>query len=472
MKYDYHIAVIGAGSGGLVVASGAASLGAKVALIEASKMGGDCLNYGCVPSKTFLKSAHVATEIRHSRELGLAAKLEGTHLGAVMERVSSVIAEIEPHDSVERYEGLGVTVLKGRGILKDSHTIEVDGLLVTAKNIVLATGSEAAVPPIPGLDTISYLTNRTIFDLKTLPKHLIVLGGGPIGLELGQGFAQLGSKVSVVDFLPHLFPNDDSEVVPIMEQRMQEEGIDLYLSSKIIELKEKDGEKYVIIEKDGKKEILSGDHILVALGRVPNTKSLGLESAGVDVDPRGFIVTDNRLRTTQKNIYACGDSVGPYLFTHMAGYQAGIILRNAIFKLPAKVDYSCVPWVTYTRPEVAHVGYTEQEARDKGLYVDNILVNLADMDRAKAEHEKIGFLKLIMGKKSRIIGATIVGEKGGEMIALAALAIQQKLKATSFLNMTFPYPTQSEIFKFASLAYTKKTFKPWMKTLIQKIFLS
>ena len=471
MKFDCHVIVIGAGSGGLVVASGAAQLGAKVVLIESDKMGGECLNTGCVPSKTFLKSAHVADDIRNSNYFGLRASLGNVNLSEVGKRVKSVIKAIEPHDSKERFESLGVDVFLQKGTLIDKHTVRVGERNITGKNIIIATGSKPLVPPIPGLKDVAYLTNENVFDLTTLPKNLIVLGGGPVGLEFGQGFRYLGSEVSIVDMLPHIFVKDDPEVAPIMEKKLESEGINLFLSSKIIEVKKERKDIIVITERNGQKKEVAGDYILVALGRVPNTKDLGLENAGIKTDKKGHVVTNERLQTNVRNIYACGDVTGPYLFTHMASYQAGIIVRNIIFRLPSKVDYSGVTWTTYTKPEVAHVGYTEPWAKSLGLYKDSVVVNLEEVDRAKAEKDEIGFLKLITGKRNKLIGATVVGEKAGEMIHLATLAIKRKLKATAFINLIFSYPTEAEIFKFASSELYKRAFKGWMKKLIKALFL-
>ena len=470
MKYDYHTIVIGGGSGGLVVASGAAAFGAKVALIEEDKMGGDCLNAGCVPSKSFLKSAHAAAEIRDVEKLGISAELKEVDLKKLMDRVKGVIASIAPHDSVERYEGLGVKVFSGKGVLQDTHTVQVGDKIITGKNIVIATGSEAVVPPIKGLSDVPYLTNRNIFDLETLPKHLIILGGGPIGLELGQGFRFLGSEVTVIDMLPTLFGKDDPEVGPIMENRFRADGITLTLSAKILEIKKTVDQITVVIEKDGKQQEISGDQLLVSLGRKPVSKGLGLETVGVELDQRGYIKTNLRMQTTIKNIYACGDIVGPYQFTHMAGYQAGIVVRNIIFPFSSRADYATVPWATFTKPEVAHVGYTEPWAKSAGLYASSINLNLNENDRAKTESDD-GFLKLIVGQNGLIIGATIVGDKAGEMIPLATLAIKQKFKPTAFLGMIFAYPTESEIYKAASIVAIKASFKPWMKNLIQKILV-
>ncbi|MGV8979880.1 dihydrolipoyl dehydrogenase family protein [Clostridium sp.] len=471
MKYDYHIIVIGAGSAGLVVASGAATLGAKVALVEREKMGGDCLNAGCVPSKAFLKCAHLAKDMRESRKFGLESTLKEVDLADIMERVKSVIEEIEPHDSRERYESLGVDVITGQGEMIDSHTIKVGDKIITSKSIVIATGSQPVVPKIKGLEDVSYLTNRNVFDLKKLPKHLIILGGGPIGLELGQGFRHLGSKVTIIDMSNSLFGKDDEEVGPLMEKVFNDDGIDLKLKSKIIEVKKNNENIIVVIEREGKTEEIYGDNLLVSLGRRPATYELGLEKAKVELNERGFVVVNKKLQTNIKNIYACGDAAGPYQFTHMAGYQAGIVIRNIIFHLGSKVDYSAVTWTTYTKPEVAHVGYTEIMAKKIELFREAIIVPLGEIDRAKTENDRIGFLKLILGNKGRIIGATLVGEKAGETIPLATMAIKKKLKATTYLNMIFSYPTEAEIFKSASLKVLKNSFKEWQNKLIKLIFL-
>ncbi len=471
MNYNYHIIIIGGGSAGLVVASGGASMGAKVALIEEDKMGGDCLNAGCVPSKAFLRTAHLASDINGTREFGLTATLKDVNISAVMKRVNKVIETIAPHDSVERFTSLGVDVIKGRGILVDSHTVRIHDRIITGKNIVIATGSFPAVPSIPGLNKVPYFTNKNIFQIKKLPKKLIVLGGGSIGLELGQGFRHLGSEVEIIDMADQLFQNDDPEAAVLMESLLREEGIKLNLSAQIKEVKKTGSKISVEIIREGKTEIISGTDLLVSLGRVPATEGFGPGNAGVKVDDRGFISVNKYLQTSVKNIFACGDVVGPYQFTHMAGYQAGVVLRNIIFPLKkSAVDYSLVTWTTYTKPEVAHAGYTEQSARKAGKLKDIILVDLKDMDRAQTENDIIGFLKLIIGKKNRIIGATMIGNKAGEIIPLASMAIRYKLKGTGFMSQIFSYPTEAEIFKFAGYASARKSFKPWMKSIVQKIF--
>lgn len=469
MKYDHQIVVIGGGSAGLVVAAGAAGLGADVALVERDKMGGECLNSGCVPSKAFLRCAHLAAEIRDSERFGIRAKLENVDMEALMMRVSSVIGEIEPHDSAQRFRSLGVNVIKGEARIIDAHRISVAGKEISSKFIVIATGSEAIVPPIKGLSETSFYTNRNIFSMKKLPSDFVVLGGGSIGLEIGQGFSHLGSKVTVVDMMESLFVRDDHEVGPLMEKIMRAEGMEFHLGAKILEVTRNNGSGIVRIEKEKKILDIAFDALLVALGRGAVTGGLGLKDAGIAVDKKGYILTNERQQTSVPGIYACGDVCGPYQFTHMAGYQAGIVLRNIIFKFPAKCDYNAVPWVTYTRPEVAHVGYTEEAAKEKGLLGEIILCDFAENDRARTEGDIPGFLKIVMDKKGRIIGATIVGRKAGEMISLSVMAIRQKLKVTYFMNMLMPYPTESEIYGLASRNIAKKSFKPWMKKIIRMI---
>ena len=471
MKYQYHIIVIGAGSAGLTIASGAAGLGAKVALIENHKMGGDCLNYGCVPSKTFLKSAHLARDISRAPEFGLNVKLKEVDLKLIMDRVKAVIAEIAPHDSKERFESLGADVLLGNSRLVDNHTVEIDGRKITGKKIVIATGSTARIPDIPGLDKVDFLTNKTIFDLEELPQHLIIIGGGPIGLELGQGFRQLGSKVTIIDRNDHLFPKDDPEVWQVMKKVLERDGIKLCLQSSTQKVSQQKSEINVEIDLQGERKTIRGDALLVSAGRAPDTASLQLDKVGVRTDKRGYIITDKDLRTSVKNIFAAGDVTGPFQFTHMAGYQGGKVVPNAIMGLKQKVKYNLVPWTTYTKPEVAHVGYTQPWAEDLGIYHESLIIQLDEIDRAKAENDRDGFLKLILGKRGKIIGATLVGEKAGEMIPLASLAISRGMKASAFASLIFSYPTEAEIFQRLSFNYLKRSLKDWMKQLIDLLFL-
>jgi len=471
MKYQYHIIVIGAGSAGLTVASGATGFGAKTALIEKHKMGGDCLNYGCVPSKTFLRSAHLAKDITKAKEFALEAELNKVDIKVVMERVRDVIAEIAPHDSRERFESLGADVFSGEAKLIDAHTVEVEGKKLTGKNIVIATGSKPRTPNIKGLSDIEYHTNMTIFDIEKLPEHLIVIGGGPIGLELGQGFRHLGSEVTVIDHHPSLFPKDDPEVWTVMKDVFLEDGINLLLDHKVNEVINNDENTEVIIENKNGNSSIFGDTLLISAGRIPDTKNLNLEKIGVKTTPNGNIIVDRHMRTSIKNIFAAGDVAGPFQFTHMAGYQGVKIIPNALLKIPQKAKYFSVPWTTYTKPEVAHVGYTQSLAEKEGLFRDSVFLELNGNDRAKAENDRKGFLKMIIGKKGKLIGATLVGEKAGEMIGLASLAINKGMKATVFSSIILSYPTEAEIFSRTSGELMKRSFKPWMKKLIEIVFL-
>jgi pyruvate/2-oxoglutarate dehydrogenase complex dihydrolipoamide dehydrogenase (E3) component len=471
MRYDFHVIVIGAGSAGLSVASGCSALGAKVAVVEEDIMGGDCLNVGCVPSKAFLRCAHLADEIRHSKEFGISAGEIKIDMKAVMARVKSAVAEIAPHDSKERFESLGVEVIKAKASLFDDHTVRAGNRVITGKHIVIATGSQPMVPLIPGLKDVPYLTNKNIFDLAALPKHLIVLGGGGIGLELSQGFRYLGSDVTVIDMLPHLFSKDDPEVAPLLEKTLRQEGIRLELSSKILEVKGRANDITVIIEKDGGKEEIKGDALLVALGRVPGNSGLCLENAGVKTDERGYVIADERMKTSVNNIFACGDITGQYQFTHMAGYQAGLVVRNIIFPFYSRADYSQVPWTTYTKPEVSHVGYTEPRAASAGKFGYSVIVDLKEMDRAITDKDDSGFMKIVIGKNKKIIGVTIVGKKAGEMIGLGIAAVKNKMRPSEFRDYIFSYPTETEIYKYASYKVLRDSFRPWMKTLIKRIFL-
>lgn len=470
MKYDYHLIVIGAGSAGLTVASGAAGLGAKTALIENHKMGGDCLNYGCVPSKTFLRTAHLAKDITNG-QFALDSELGKVDLKKIMQRVKNVIAEIAPHDSKERFESLGVKVFLGEAEVLDQLTIKIEGRQITARRLVFATGSTALIPPISGLEKVDYLTNKTIFDMEKLPEHLVIIGGGPIGLELGQGFRHLGSRVTIIDQNDHLFPKDDPEVWEIMKKVFAEDQIELCLHCKVNSVLQENDLRMVEVETANGKKTISGDALLVSAGRIPNTAGLNLDKLGVDTDKRGYIITNHKMQTSVKNIFAAGDVTGSFQFTHMAGYQAGKVVPNAILGFGGKASYTQVPWTTYTKPEVAHVGYTQPWAEQLNIYRDSLYFDLSEIDRAKADNDRHGFLKLILGNGNRLIGATMVGEKAGEMIPIASLAIAKGMKASVFASLIFSYPTQAEIFQRLGFEYMKRSFKPWMKKIIQKFFL-
>ncbi len=466
MKFTYDIAVLGAGSAGLVVASASATVGAKVLLIENALMGGDCLNYGCVPSKSFLHGAHLAGSMKSAKKYGVFADEQSADVSRLMNYVKSVVAGIAPHDSVERFTSLGVDVKLGNAVLEDKHTLNLNGEKLTAKSIVIATGSTAFVAPIQGLSEVSYYTNHNIFEMKTLPKSLAILGGGPIGLELGQGFAQLGVEVHIIDMNDKLFTKDEPEVFDVMEEKLKSDGINLCLGSSIERVEKTESGIKIHCKKEGKEIFVEAEELLVSMGRVPNSKNLGLEAVGVALNPRGYVQTNDKLQTSVDNIFACGDVTGPYLFTHSAGYQAGIVVQNAVFGLSAKVNYANIAWSTYTSPEVAHVGILEKEAVDKGLHIETVFVPMEGNDRARAEDDTKGFLKMILSDKGVVLGATIVAEHAGELIATAALAVSSHMNISAFNSVILPYPTKAEVYKKAATEFRKAHVAKWQKKLL------
>lgn len=450
----FDLAIIGGGSGGLSLASGSAQLGLKVALIEGHKMGGDCLNYGCVPSKALLAAAKSIYQARHqSPKFGAEIEFKSLDFSKVMGHVLSVIKTIEPHDSVERFESLGVKVFQEYGQFVDANTVKAGDHAITAKKIVIATGSSPFVPPIKGIDTITYLTNETIFDLKILPEHLIVIGGGPIGCELAQGFAMLGSKVTIVEAIS-LLPKDDKEAVAVVKQSLKDVGIDILEDAKVNEVaQENESAIEVKLSKSSEEIVLTGSHVLVATGRKPNVEKLGLDKAGISFTKKGIDV-NARLQTNKKHIYAIGDVVGPYQFTHMASYQAGIVLRNIAFKLPAKVNYRAIPWVTYTYPELAHVGEVCADIKERSDFIVTKW-EFSQSDRAQTEDETTGMIKVLADKKGTIFGATIVGLHAGELILPWAMAIREGKSLRAFTDTIAPYPTLSEVSKQVSGEFYK-----------------
>lgn len=450
------ICIIGGGSGGLSVAAGAVQMGASVVLIEKGQMGGDCLNTGCVPSKALIAAAHAAQAIRTSNRLGVEAREPRLAFADVHKHIHGVIAKIAPHDSVERFEGLGVTVLKTAAKFVAADRVEAGCQVVHARRFVIATGSSAAVPPVPGLTEVPFLTNESIFDLSTLPEHLIVIGGGPIGIEIAQSFRRLGSKVTVVEQFG-LLARDEPEAVEVIRRALVGEGVAVFENTAIANVACNDRHVEVQIEPaPGHTQTISGSHLFVAAGRKPNVSGLGLDAAGIEVSSKGITV-DRRLRTTNRKVFAIGDVAGGPQFTHIAGYHAGIVIRNALFGLPAAVTYGALPWVTYADPELAHVGLTEVEARKIRRKISVLLSPLSANDRAQTEHECDGLAKIVLGKAGRILGATIVGPRAGELISLWGLAISNRLKIGSVANLIVPYPTLSEISKRAAGSYFTPT---------------
>src|SRR6516225_5913027 len=447
-SYAPDLCVIGAGSGGLAVAAGAAQMGAEVVLVERGMMGGDCLNFGCVPSKSLLAGARIAHLWRRGAELGIAYARPRIDFAAVADSVQTVIAEIAPNDSVERFEGLGVRVLRAEARFTSPHTACVGDTEIRPRRFVIATGSQPAIPPIRGLEDVPYLTNETVFANRELPEHLIVIGGGPIGVEMAQAHRRLGARVTVLDVGPFL-PRDDSELAACLVDRLAAEGIIARQRVEIAAI-ELDGAQTAVCLTGG--ERINGSHLLVAAGRRPTIEALDLGAAGIETTAKGISV-DARLRTTNRRAFAVGDVASGPQFTHVALYHAGIVVRNALFRLPAKVDYRALPWVTYTDPELAQVGLTEAAARAADRSVRVLRWRFADNDRAQTEHETEGLVKVVALAGGRILGASILGAGAGDLILPWALAISQKLKIGAVANLIVPYPTRGEVSKRAAASY-------------------
>jgi len=448
---EADICVIGGGSGGLSVAAGASQMGARTVLIEKGKMGGDCLNYGCVPSKALIAAGHAAHVIRTADRFGVGAREPAVDFRGVHDHVHGVISAIAPNDSVERFTGLGVNVIQAAARFTDPHTVEADDKTIKSKYFVVATGSSAGVPPIPGLNTVPYLTNETVFDLTERPGHLIVIGGGPIGSELAQAQRRLGAQVTVLEMFSVL-GKDDPEVTEVVKRRMRSEGIALCEGIKIASVAPDGNNITVEIEQYGATRSVTGTHLLVAAGRSANVDGLNLEAAGVAYSKKGIDV-DARLRSSAKHIFAIGDVAGSYQFTHIAGYHAGIVIRNALFKLPAKVDYRAVPWVTYTDPEIAHVGMTEKQAKEAYGDIRILRFALDENDRAQAERETDGLIKVVTDKRGRVLGASIAGARAGELLLPWVLAVDQRMKIGKLAGAIAPYPTLGEISKRVAGTY-------------------
>jgi pyruvate/2-oxoglutarate dehydrogenase complex dihydrolipoamide dehydrogenase (E3) component len=443
--------IIGAGSGGLSVAAAAAAFGQKVVLIEKHKMGGDCLNYGCVPSKALIAAGKRAQAMRTAGKFGIAPIDPRVDARAVHDHVKGVIAAIEPNDSVERFTALGVRVITAAGRFADKSTVIAGEHRITARHFIISTGSSPMVPPIPGLADVPYFTNETIFDNTTRLPHLIIVGGGPIGMEMAQAHRRLGSDVTVIEGAKAL-GKDDPELTAIVLERLRSEGVTILEGSMVKSVAGGNGGVAVTIAKDGATETVEGSHVLVAAGRRANTADLGLEAAGIAFDKKGITV-DAGLRTTNSRVFAIGDVTGGLQFTHVANDHAGIVIKRALFKLPAKTTGRFVPWVTYTDPELAHVGLTETEARSKHGKINVLRWPYHENDRAQAERETEGHVKVVVGPKGHILGATIVGSHAGELIQMWSLALTQGLKIRAMTEWISPYPTLSEVNKRAAYRY-------------------
>jgi pyruvate/2-oxoglutarate dehydrogenase complex dihydrolipoamide dehydrogenase (E3) component len=453
------LCIIGAGSAGLSVAVAAGLLNVPTVLIERDRMGGDCLNVGCVPSKALIAAARRAVAVRGAQAFGLGETEPKPNFARIQQHVRDVIARIAPNDSEARFGALGVTVLKGSARFVDARTVMVGAQPIRARRFIVATGSRPAIPPIQGLPSVPYLTNESLFDLTRRPEHLIVLGGGPIGCEMAQAFADLGTAVTLIEAGARLLPREDQDAAGLVARALTRSGVSLRMNVSVSNVAEA-GEGVRLTLADG--EALSGSHLLVATGRRPAIEDLGLDAAGITATDRGIVV-DQGLRTRNRRVYAIGDAAGGPLFTHVANYHAGLVVRSALFRLKVKAEYRAVPRVTFTGPELAHVGLTEDEARAAGGALRILRWPIAENDRAQAMRATDGFVKAITDRKGRILGCTIVAEQAGELITPWTLAINNGLTIRALTDVVIPYPTVSEASKRAATAFVLPRLRsPWV----------
>ena len=464
----YNLVVIGAGTAGLVTAAGAAGLGAKVALIERELMGGDCLNVGCVPSKGIISSARIAATVRDAGQFGVEVP-DGVNVNfaTAMERMRQLRARISPNDSAVRFRDLGIDVYFGQGRFIDSSTIDVDGTMLNFKRAVIATGARAAAPPIPGLDTVEYLTNETLFSLTELPKRFGVIGAGPIGCEMAQAFAQLGSKVFLVEAEHGVLPREDRDAADIVQAAIIRDGVQLLCCGKDLQIKN-EGRMRLTVSSHGQGYNEPVDQLLVSVGRTPNVDNLNLEAVGVEYHKKGVKVNE-RMQTTNPRIYAAGDICSPYQFTHAADFMARIVIQNALFKGRSKSTSLVIPWCTYTSPEIAHVGLYDKQAKEQGIAIDTYTQEFADVDRAILEGEDEGFVKVHVKKGTdKIVGATIVASHAGDMISEITLAMTHGLGLSKIGSTIHPYPTQAEAIRRLGDQYNRTRLTPLVKSLFRK----
>jgi len=464
----YNLVVIGAGTAGLVAAAGAAGVGAKVALIERNLMGGDCLNVGCVPSKAVISAARIAATIRRAGDFGVDVPGDvNVDFAAAMQRMRRLRARISPNDSAQRFRDLGIDVYFGQASFVDSGAIDVDGTRLSFKRAVIATGARAAAPPIPGLGSVDYLTNETLFSLTDLPRRFGVIGAGPIGCEMAQSFAQLGSDVFLVEAEHGILPREDRDAAEIVQKAIQCEGVNLLCCGRNLEIRNEAGIR-LAVESHGQQYDEPVDQLLVAVGRAPNVENLNLDGVGVEYDRKGVKVND-RMQTTNSRIYAAGDICSPYQFTHAADFMARIVIQNALFKGRAKSSSLVIPWCTYTSPEIARVGLHEMQAKEKGIEVDTFVQQFHEVDRAILEGDDEGFVKVHVRKGTdQIVGATIVARNAGDMISEITLAMTHGLGLKKIGGTIHPYPTQAEAIRKLGDQFNRTRLTPFVKSLFQK----
>lgn len=471
-KYDYDLVVIGGGAAGLTTASGAAQLGARTLLLEKDEaLGGDCLHFGCVPSKTLIRTAAVYQQMKNSQRYGLpSVSPPPVDYAAVAARIQRVIDVIQKHDSVERFNRLGAEVHFGSPEFVDEHTLKFAERKVTAKKIVLATGSRAAVPPIEGLEEAGFITNREIFKLSKLPESMVIIGAGAIAIEMAQAFSRLGTEVSVIQRSEQILSKEDKDMADMVMQALQEEGVTFHLQCQIKKVEGAQEGKTVVVDQGGREKRVKGEEILIALGRQANVEDLGLDAIDLDFNNKGIAV-DARLRTSRKHIFAAGDVNGGYQFTHAAGYEGGIVVSNAIFNLPRRTNYTWMPWCTYTSPELASIGMNEKRAKKEGIEYSVWKEDFSASDRALAEEEARGSLKLLLDKKGKPLGVQILGPHGGELLSEWVAVLNGKIKLSTLAGAVHPYPTLGEINKkVAGSIFAEKIFSEKTKKYLKLIF--
>ncbi len=472
-RHDFDIGIIGGGSAGLTVAAGAAQLGAKTLLIEKEKeLGGDCLHFGCVPSKTLIKTARVYHQMKNAKDYGLPeADVPPVDFARVADRIRTVIGAIQKHDSSERFCGLGARVEFGNPVFVDEHAVSLDGLPRSAKSWVIATGSSATVPPIPGLEKTPFLTNREIFTLERLPASMVIIGGGPVGIEMGQAFNRLGTAVTIVEMGADILPKEDADMAVAVRETLRAEGVRFLLGAAVLGATDRGTSREIRVRIGETVETLRAAAVLVAAGREPNLKGLGLEGIGVEFDRRGLRL-DDRLRTPQKHIWGAGDVTGTYPFTHAAGYEGGVVVANAVFRLPRKADYRTMPWCTYTDPELAGIGLNERAAKEAGIRYSLWVEDFRGNDRGLAEGEAAGKIKMLLDERERPVGVQILGPRAGDLLAEWVAVFNGRTGLSTLASAVHPYPTLAEINKRVAGAFlsTKIFSEPVKKGL--KLFFN